>query len=63
MAKIAMKPGACPGNHACPCVTICPVGAITQKDANSLPELDKEKCIGCGACAEKCGKKALYLED
>jgi len=63
LAKIAMKPNACPGNHACPCVKICPAGAITQKDANSEPELHPEKCIACGACVKSCGKQALYLAE
>jgi len=29
------------------------------KVENFLASIDQEKCVGCGACAEKCPKKAI----
>lgn len=45
--------GACVG-----CVEACPVGALTRK---KKLELDKTKCIECGACVFSCKHKALKL--
>jgi protein NrfC len=38
-----------------PCVEICPVGAL-KADAShgNVRMVDKEKCIGCGACHDAC---------
>lgn len=44
----------CPQNHRCPAMAVCPKGAITQKDAHSLPVIDKEKCTVCGKCIRFC---------
>lgn len=35
------------------CVSICPVDA-RSKDEYGFTEIDKNKCIGCGACAAVC---------
>ncbi len=51
----------CPQNHKCPSVDICPVQALTQIDFNA-PEVDHDKCIRCGKCANFCPKKALVLD-
>lgn len=40
------------------CVEACPFGAIKMKE-NGLPEVDKEKCVGCGTCVAAC-PKGLY---
>ena len=52
----------CPQNHACPSLKFCPNGALSQKGFGA-PVVDLDKCIGCGACAEFCPKKALILEE
>ncbi len=39
------------------CVMICEQGAITVKNFNA--EIDYEKCINCGKCAEVCPKKCI----
>jgi electron transport complex protein RnfB len=35
------------------CVKVCPVQAI-QVDLNSLPRINKERCVGCGLCVKAC---------
>ncbi len=34
------------------CLKVCPAGAISKRDGWNL--IDREKCIGCGLCAEFC---------
>lgn len=41
----------CPQNHLCPSIRICPVGALSQTGF-SAPQVDAEKCIACGKCAD-----------
>jgi len=41
------------------CEKKCPFGAI--KMMNNLPEIDEEKCTGCGICVEVCPKKIIRL--
>jgi len=48
----------CPQDHPCPCVRICPVGAVAQEEFNA-PEIDRNSCIDCGACIEFCPYQAL----
>ena len=50
----------CPQNHKCPAISVCPVGALSQKDFEA-PAVDGEKCIGCGKCSSFCPMKALVL--
>ncbi|HIZ56166.1 MAG TPA: 4Fe-4S binding protein [Firmicutes bacterium] len=50
----------CPQNHPCPSVKICPAGALSQ-DGFQAPDVDPEKCIGCGKCVRFCPKQALYF--
>ncbi len=47
--------GACEG-----CVEVCPVEALKRKDKIVI---DKEKCIGCGACVDACKHHAISLEE
>ncbi|QKG29948.1 4Fe-4S dicluster domain-containing protein [Campylobacter sp. RM16187] len=47
------------------CVILCPVGseAISMKEINEgkiLPQI-KEKCVGCGVCAEVCPPKIIKI--
>lgn len=51
----------CPKNHRCPLIDTCPAGAIMQKDSNSLPYYDKEKCIKCELCVESCRMGAVSV--
>ncbi len=41
----------------CLCLFVCPVGATDTE--NSI--IDRDKCIGCGACAESCPSKAISM--
>ncbi len=52
----------CPQNHACPALKVCPLGALSQAGYNA-PKVNQDKCIQCGACAERCPKGALILEE
>ncbi|MEC9487898.1 MAG: RnfABCDGE type electron transport complex subunit B [Halanaerobium sp.] len=56
------------GNKACnfgclglgDCAAVCPFAAIIIND-NGLPEIDPEKCTGCGKCVEACPKNIILL--
>ena len=41
------------------CVEVCPVGALKRKD---IVKIDKEKCIGCGACINACKHNAISFD-
>lgn len=45
--------GACVG-----CVEACPVEAIVRK---KVVEIDKTKCLNCGACVSACKHGALSI--
>lgn len=51
----------CPQNHTCPLIEICPAGAISQKDAHSLPGYDPTKCLKCELCVESCKMGAISV--
>ncbi len=57
--KIIVNEELCPQNHKCPAMAICPQGAISQKDNNSLPVIDHALCIMCGKCKNFCPKGAF----
>ncbi len=42
------------------CEKVCPVDAITM-DENSLPIIDKEKCIACEKCVIECPRNVLHM--
>lgn len=45
-----------------PCSTACRFGAIVpMKDINELPQVDYEKCTGCGLCAAHCSGLAIFI--
>ena len=45
-----------------PCVTICPVTALSKR-ADGIVDLDKDACIGCKACMQACPYDAIYLNE
>jgi len=52
---------ACPQNHRCPLIGVCPVGAISQS-GYGLPVIDQTKCIECGKCVKKCPMQAVKMD-
>ena len=48
----------CPQDHPCPCVRMCPVDAVSQRDF-AAPEIDKERCVDCGVCVKVCPYQAI----
>lgn len=47
-----------------PCAISCKVGAIKPfEDINDLPEVDFEKCTGCGICISGCPGLAIFVID
>jgi ferredoxin len=53
-----INPLACPQNHSCPIIRVCPVGAISQQGF-SLPVIDDSLCLDCGKCAKFCPMRAV----
>lgn len=52
----------CPQEIPCnPCVDACPFGAISMKDMNSPPDIDHDRCTGCGRCVSVCPGLAIFL--
>ena len=43
-----------------PCVRCCPTGASHQLDSGTVL-IDKDKCIGCGACIASCPYDARFV--
>ncbi len=41
------------------CVRVCPVKAFHVHSSNSVPEINNNRCIGCGDCVLMCGPKAI----
>ncbi|MGH1346159.1 MAG: 4Fe-4S dicluster domain-containing protein [Nannocystales bacterium] len=44
-----------------PCVRICPVTAMVQRD-DGIVEFDPGTCIGCKACMQACPYDAIYVD-
>jgi len=55
---LTISPLACPQNHRCPLISVCPAGAISQ-DGFGLPSIDEESCIECGKCKKICPMRAI----
>lgn len=47
-----------------PCTKSCPRGAIKPlADINDIPEMDFDKCTGCGICVASCPGLAIFVVD
>jgi len=47
-----------------PCAASCKFGAIKPfKDINDLPQVDFDKCTGCGVCISACPGLAIFILD
>lgn len=59
MVKYNVETGCC---FCQECQYVCPVHAITI--GRNGAHIDREKCVGCGRCAENCASEAIVrLED
>ncbi len=47
---------------AAPCVTICPVTALS-KGASGIVDVDSAACVGCKSCMQACPYDALYINE
>ena len=54
---IGLEKKACTVCYAC--VRACPVKAIHVHANSTVPEININRCIGCGECVLKCGPKAI----
>lgn len=41
----------------------CPANAISIDKDTGIPNIDSNKCIGCGICAFRCPTKAIYIKN
>jgi NAD-dependent dihydropyrimidine dehydrogenase PreA subunit len=51
----------CTGGHRCSAVLVCQMDALYQEDIHSAPEVNRNLCVGCGACVRRCVKQALRV--
>jgi Fe-S-cluster-containing hydrogenase component 2 len=52
----------CPQSIPCdPCKLSCPNKAIELANLNALPEINFERCNGCGLCVQQCPGLAIFL--
>jgi ferredoxin len=65
LAQKAVVMVECFQNIPCdPCAASCPFGAILSfVDINDLPEVDYNKCTGCGLCIASCPGLAIFVID
>jgi len=54
----------CPEEIPCNlCIYACPFKAISKDRIYSVPRVDFDKCIGCGACIPQCPGLAIFVVD
>ncbi|MFD0898174.1 4Fe-4S dicluster domain-containing protein [Loigolactobacillus binensis] len=44
------------------CVKVCPTGACHVNEADGTIQIDRDKCIGCGACRRACPYGAISFD-
>ena len=42
---------------------VCPTNAITWEEEFSTPQIDKEQCVFCGLCIQRCPAKAIFFSE
>jgi len=61
MKDIRLDENNCKSCDTDTCIKFCPTGAITVKEGEVV-RIDKDLCVGCGACVNVCGEEAIVLE-
>jgi carbon-monoxide dehydrogenase iron sulfur subunit len=56
-----MIPMVCRLCSPAPCVSECPVDALSQDETSGLILVDEDRCIGCERCAEACDFGAITV--
>lgn len=46
-----------------PCLSVCPVDAISKDPETGIVRIDEETCTGCGACIDECPVKHIFPYD
>lgn len=54
-------PHLCAQCHNYPCISACPVDAMSVSEETIAVLVDKEKCISCGKCIDACPGKIPFL--
>ncbi|MBT9140345.1 MAG: putative ferredoxin-like protein YdhY [Dehalococcoidia bacterium] len=52
----------CRGCLDAPCATACPTEAILPRIGGGV-KFNRKKCVGCGACAQKCVVQVIYFDE
>lgn len=55
------RPHACRQCGVAPCVRACPQEALARDAATHAVTVDRERCIGCGACVPSCPFDAIRM--
>jgi len=45
------------------CLSVCPADAISKRTKDGIVLVDRQKCLGCGACAQACPFGAPHYGD
>ncbi len=53
----------CMGCLAHPCVEVCPKDAVHVDRTMGRAQIDPEKCVKCGRCANACGYHAIIVQE
>jgi len=54
-------PHVCAQCHDYPCISACPVNALSLDNETYAVLVDKEKCISCGKCIDECPGRIPFL--
>jgi len=64
--KAVLNKNQCDHSPFCPAKKACYMGAITQEKKwffkAEIPEIDYDKCEGCGRCVDFCPRRAIKMK-
>lgn len=61
--RAIFTPKVCIQCDEAPCITSCPVGALSRDETLGTIKLDEEKCIGCKACVSACPYGGIFFDE